>query len=56
MAIAKISPPTDTANHEGTSNYPLEKDLTNELYTMTMEELTKQGIETYGFSKMEVDL
>ncbi len=31
VAIAIVSPPADTANHKGTSNPLLEKDLTNEL-------------------------
>ncbi len=58
VAIAMIYPPADTANHEGTSTPLLEKDLNNEheLYAMTIEELTKHGIETYGFSKVEADL
>jgi hypothetical protein len=56
MAVAMVSPPADTTNHEGTSDPLLEKDLTNELYAMTMEELTKHGIETCGFSKVEENL
>jgi hypothetical protein len=51
-----ISNPADTANHKRTSDPLLEKELTNELYATTMEELTKHGIETYGFSKVEADL
>ncbi len=49
VAVATISPPADT-------DHLLEKYLTNELYAMSMEELTKYGIETYGFSKVEADL
>ena len=49
VAIAMISPPADT-------DPLLEKDLINELYAMTMEELTKHGIETCGFSKVEENL
>jgi hypothetical protein len=49
-------PSADTVYHKGTFNSLLEKDLTNELYAVTMEELTKHGIETYGFSKVEADL
>ena len=49
VAVATISPPADT-------DPLLEKDLINELYAMTMEELIKHGIETYGFSEVEADL
>ena len=49
MAVATISAPSDT-------DPLLKKDLTNELNAMTMEELTKHRIETYGFSEVEADL
>jgi hypothetical protein len=34
----------------------MEVNLANVLNAMTMEELIKHGIETYGFSKVEADL
>jgi hypothetical protein len=49
VAVVTISPPADT-------DPLLEEDLTNELYAMTVDELTKHRIETYGFSKVEADL
>jgi len=34
----------------------MEDNLTNGLNAMTMEELIKHGIETYGFAKVEADI